>query len=60
MEEEREVTDLIFAKLKDDVNIVLVLKKGVELDNVLVIQGLVHVNFILKLMVEKEEEVRSG
>ena len=58
MEEEREVTDLIFAKLKDDVNIVLVLKKGVELDNVLVIQGLVHVNFILKLMVGKEEEVR--
>lgn len=58
MEEEREVTDLIFAKLKDDVNIVLVLKKGVELDNVLVIQRLVHVNFILKLMVGKEEEVR--
>jgi len=37
---------------------VLVLKKGVELDNVLVIQRLVHVNFILKLMVGKEEEVR--
>lgn len=55
----RRSTNLVFAQLEDDVNIVGILEKGVELDNVLVIKRLVDIDFILELPGKEREDVES-